>query len=1129
MMGWIITAIIVWLLLSLILPIVVWIQVGQFRKEINTLTKKQSQLIQRLALYERNANRGYGAINPDVANRAATTPRTTNQNTATPTTELPATQASNTHHTPPVTPLSSEHAAPASKVRPPFNPNLEQTPQSKSGTTTSAATPSQPARTNTNTAYPAATAAHSRNIHSANATSNASRSTRHNPMPNTLLEPDEQSMGVVTSVLHSIKQWFFGGNLVVRVGVLVLLVGVVLLLRLLSSYFYIPIELKLAIIAIAGGGLAAIGYRLTPMRFAYGISLQGTGLAIVYLTVFFAYSTYQVFPSLQSFILMAILSTATVYLAIRQEALPLALLAFAGAFLAPLLTSSNTGSVVMLFSYYLLVNIAVAALANVRTWKVLNLLSVLTTFGLAYQFFGIEGLGVDGFSFISSDIDLGSSQRWQLVGLVLAHLALYIFIAIRYAQQIVAYNLANAPFSDSSQQAINHQSANHQTSNHPNSTSNILPIDTGLLFSAPILGFGLLAGLLPNSPKTLALLSFILATVYLLSAMALLRQRRAYILMIEGMLALSVGFFALIIPILLDGQWLVMGWALQGAALVWIGQRSARAWTALFGLFLQVLSVLLIMGVYFWGDAAGLLVLTTTAITSLFSVFMLRAENAPHLVNTASSFFDIYPEATFSSELSASSDNSSDYSSENKNINHTDANIKKKIMSSSSYRLLWGAGSYFWHMILLIASSAWALVVFAELFYPWLGSHYHGLADYLSMFCLSLFALLLLYYVLCRYGSWYAARALVMVCGLPVFELFLVMQLPYGFDVSYGDVARGWDGVAWLIYGLLMAGWFVLGQAWIKYAYDEHHHNLESQNLERQSRTNKKAQVTSSQVRYNAVLWLATGLLLLLLNLNQLLPDTPSANEGVIIILAAVSALLFGLWLVHRYSGYAQLAKTWYWFDLPYALHRLSFIACPVLLIWLFIQNYVSDGVVASLPYLPILSIFDITMLLILAYTAWLIILNQSTSAYQSVIRGKVPNALNATMFSPNRQGRWLLLVGLAGFWFVTSMLVRTLHSSILTPLWTEGAWHNPIVQTALTILWTAFALVATLIASKKGLRLFWFFGIGLLGVVVLKLVIIDLAQTGAIWRVVSFIGAGLLTLVIGYIAPLPPELTEDD
>ena len=86
-----------------------------------------------------------------------------------------------------------------------------------------------------------------------------SRSTKS---PTSTIEPDERSLPIVTSLIHSIKNWFFGGNLVVRVGVLVLLVGVVLLLRLLSDYIEIPIAVKLIGIGIIGLALAALGLAL---------------------------------------------------------------------------------------------------------------------------------------------------------------------------------------------------------------------------------------------------------------------------------------------------------------------------------------------------------------------------------------------------------------------------------------------------------------------------------------------------------------------------------------------------------------------------------------------------------------------------------------------------------------------------------------------------------------------------------------------------------------------------------------------------------------------------------------------------------------------------------------------------
>ena len=152
-----------------------------------------------------------------------------------------------------------------------------------------------------------------------------SNSKSQNPI--TTIEPDERWLPMVTSVISSVKNWFFGGNLVVRVGVLVLLVGVVLLLRLLSDYIEIPITVKLTAIGIIGLGLAGLGLKLAKNRFAYGITLQGAGLAIAYLSTFFAYSVYHVISSLPSFMALGILSALTVALAVRQNAFPLALLA----------------------------------------------------------------------------------------------------------------------------------------------------------------------------------------------------------------------------------------------------------------------------------------------------------------------------------------------------------------------------------------------------------------------------------------------------------------------------------------------------------------------------------------------------------------------------------------------------------------------------------------------------------------------------------------------------------------------------------------------------------------------------------------------------------------------------------
>jgi uncharacterized membrane protein len=46
--------------------------------------------------------------------------------------------------------------------------------------------------------------------------------------------------------------------------------------------------------------------------------------------------------------------------------------------------------------------------------------------------------------------------------------------------------------------------------------------------------------------------------------------------------------------------------------------------------------------------------------------------------------------------------------------------------------------------------------------------------------------------------------------------------------------------------------------------------------------------------------------------------------------------------------------------------------------------------------------------------------------------------------------------------------------------------------------------------------------------VVVAKLFLVDLGNAGTLGRVVSFLGVGVLLLIVGYFAPVPPRAELD-
>jgi uncharacterized membrane protein len=113
------------------------------------------------------------------------------------------------------------------------------------------------------------------------------------------------------------------------------------------------------------------------------------------------------------------------------------------------------------------------------------------------------------------------------------------------------------------------------------------------------------------------------------------------------------------------------------------------------------------------------------------------------------------------------------------------------------------------------------------------------------------------------------------------------------------------------------------------------------------------------------------------------------------------------------------------------------------------------------------------------------------------------------------------LLAG-TGFVWLNAMLVRAFHHYGDVPYRFDAWVHSLAVQTGITLLWSATALVLMWLSARRGLRLLWMVGAALLAAVVLKLLLVDLSGSGTVTRIVSFIGVGVLMLVIAYVAPLP-------
>lgn len=877
------------------------------------------------------------------------------------------------------------------------------------------------------------------------------------------LKEDESATNIVTSLWASATQWFFGENLVVRVGALVLLVGVVLLLKLASQYIEVSMPVRMALVALGGLVITAVGYRTTAKKRNYGLTLQGVGFAVIYLTVFASFKLYGLLPSTLTFGVLALLAGLTVMFSVWQNALPLAVLAFGGAFFAPILVSRPDGSVVMLFSYYLLLNIAVAVIAHYRTWKLLNALSLAVTFGLAYVW------GFRAFSGNSAGAGW-LSLRWQLLGLLVGHMALYLFIAVRYSQQVVSYNQALLQM-------------NRGVAKRP-----ILSIDSGLLFGTALLGFGLMASLLNDLPYHLAFASSALSAIYLSLGLWLLKHHRRSIagdrqannqfdnsfeLLIEASLALGCGFLALVIPLALSAKWISIGWAVQGAALVWLGARTQRRWTVYFGLALQGFSILLLVGFdtimrHWYGlldqlsvphqmsivAASSTLPLTVLTACVLLSAFILRhgRANIAAAIPQAKAQPKPKPAAvkTTHKRFQQIADNASPSFVATALVVVGFVLYLSAILSADPF---WNNGGKTTTIKLAVAMAVFLIV----------GQLMHQRFVWRSMRKVS------------RLILPFAMMSWVLVCLTHV-KVETVVDLNDYHIKAFSGLGR---------YLLAMLGCFAIAKllgAWLL------------------SRWHRDRLDTS----IDALVWF----LVLIAMLTWMLQQVPfnywqHAQElrAIVTILPTVLAVLGLMSLLLLPKLQALSARLLGWLEVDTLLKHSAYILVLITFIWSLSANFSLDGQLVGV-YLPLLNPLDLTLISILLYQSYVAL--KVDSNYRTIV---------------------LVICGLGAFVTVSSMLVRGFASVWGTPTWEHSAWSVSMVQTGLTILWTVIAMVLMFLANKKAIRLVWFAGIALLTIVVAKLVLIDMSNTSAVLRVVSFIGAGLLMLVIGYLAPLPPKV----
>ena len=327
-----------------------------------------------------------------------------------------------------------------------------------------------------------------------------------------------------------------GGNWLARIGILAVIIGVGFFLKLAFDNDWID-ETTRVLLGVAGGlGLIGASEYYRTRYPVYGQTLAGGGIAILYMAIFAAFAFYGLIGVYPAAGLLFVVSMSAAALALRHDAVALALIGIFGAFLAPFIIGASdeearetfAGSAsVQVMLYVIVVDLGVVALSTVRNWRWFTLLALagsLITFAWWYE--------------DSPDLEVAQASLTAIFLVFVGATTLFHAISRRVPQ---AFDYALMILNASAYLGLSYV---------------VMWDELRDWMGAFTLGLALFYGLL--------------AYLFMLRA-----KGHPYL----SLISLGIGFILLTIaaPVQLGGPWLSVAWAAEGAVLVWLSF-ALRAW-----------------------------------------------------------------------------------------------------------------------------------------------------------------------------------------------------------------------------------------------------------------------------------------------------------------------------------------------------------------------------------------------------------------------------------------------------------------------------------------------------------------------------------------------------------------------
>ncbi len=329
-----------------------------------------------------------------------------------------------------------------------------------------------------------------------------------------------------------------GSQVFSRVGILVVLIGAALFLKLAIDNQWISPAGRVIAGLIAGAGLVVWSERFRRKGFnAFSYTLKAVGSGVLYLTLWAAFQLFHLLSAEVALVAMLLVTAWNAYMAWAQNAQVLAAYALVGGCATPLLLANGGNHESFLFTYLLAIDVATIVLVRLRPWPKLLLgvfpATVAYSVGWYAQYYSAEQFNLTAIYIALFFVAFASVPLLRLRGTVGDGTEPGLGRRQGSVLTDVLLPLANAAFGALAFYSVLQDSGLHSA----------LPWMV-LLFAAAYLGWMRL----PQSAAASAV-----------------------------HLSLAIVFVTIAVPLKASGHWITVSWLVEGAVLLWVAARLAAA------------------------------------------------------------------------------------------------------------------------------------------------------------------------------------------------------------------------------------------------------------------------------------------------------------------------------------------------------------------------------------------------------------------------------------------------------------------------------------------------------------------------------------------------------------------------